>query len=262
MKQKVQKLIQFAKQDTVYNDIVTNIESLGIDVSLTWFGKTGSYQPQALNLNNPEELEETIEQLKKNGHTHSTIKLSLRFGKWIMYHTFLHELYHAHQDSLGLFLIPLHINGKPQFSLDENSQRTITLFNEALAATESIRASYRLKENGYPDAWYGALLSPDWHKLARTYAKDIKNTNYEETAAKNLFNNWHNSHLKKYYEKKSSQPQTSKMELKDINYENLSALIPKTKRPGYLPQNHQTTLSNIKQGSISNLLHSRIKPTG
>ena len=246
--QKTQDLLEFAKQDNRYNEIVTAINKIGLTINYTWLGNTGSYHPQALNLQNIEDLETKIQHLKETGAAKHTIRLSHRFGKWVMYHTFLHELFHIYQDTLGLFLIPLHINGKPQLSLDEESQITVTLFNEAFAATEAIRASYRLKQKAHPEAWYGALISPDWYKLAKNYAKDIK-TSDEETAAKNLFDNWHKSHLKKYYESRTLTPQTSPMKLNGITYESLTDLIPEKHRPSYLTPSNKNALNNIKKGS-------------
>ena len=108
--------------------------------------------------------------------------------------------------------------------------------------------SYRLKQKGHPAAWYGALISPDWHKLARTYAKDIK-TSDEETVAKNLFNNWHKSHLKKYYESRTPTLKTSPMKLNGITYESLTDIIPENECPSYLTPSNKNALNNIKKGS-------------
>lgn len=241
---KSKQLLDNICQNNKINEIVTKISRHKINVDFPWFSKTGGYQPHSINITKPEA---TNEEVKNFQHT-IKITISPRFGKNANCHTLIHELIHVWQDSLGLFLTPFHVKGVPMFTLDEKSHKTMTCFNEALAATEAIIASYCLKQKGLPESWRGAWYSPDWHRLAKQYEKDRKETN-EDQAALNLYNNWFQSPLKEYYERRTSTPPKSPMTLNNVTNEALAALIPEQERPSYLKADKRAPLNNLKFGS-------------
>ena len=181
--------------------IINDLVDFKYKIKYRFWGGPGTYHPKSIQTNTPLNdafLSEFSKQIQRDEHrAHFT--LSWRHGKSVMLHTFIHELYHFHQDALGLLMTPLELD--PIIQPDLKSHIKLTLMNEAMAATEAIRASYRLKEAGYPHAWRGAFFSFNWHGLAKNYIKDIMLGTNEEQAAQNLFLKWYESPQRKHYER-------------------------------------------------------------
>lgn len=220
---KIEWLFEQAGRDPAFKPIIEDLKNFGYDIRLPLLGGAGAYQPKALKTNTPinenfiEEFRKQIEQ----GEHKAQFKLCPRFGRAQVLHTFLHEAYHFHQDMLGLWLTPLEQGRIVQPDL--RSHVEITLLCEAMAATEAIRASWRLKEAGHPDAWNGAFFSPNWHGLAKGYVKDIRMELPEKDAAKNCLNAWYKSPQRKFYEKYAFE--TYKNHNQDYRAVDLNALV-------------------------------------
>lgn len=233
-------LLDRASQDPFFASIADDLQKFGFEIHYPLFGGGGDYRPLAVETNIPvnDEFLEAFRDQIAGGEFKARLSLSTRFGKNHMVHTFLHELTHFYQDLYGLFLTPLEHGTIIQPDL--RSHIEITLLCEAMATTEAIRASLRLKDQGHSEAWNGAFWSLNWHGLAKAYTKAISLGTKEEEAAEACFNAWYESGQRKYYEKRAFETyKNHNQDYRAVNLAELVTLLPEEARPAYLknPQN-------------------------
>ncbi len=200
--------MQLVGKDAFFCSVMEELEKFGYQILFKWWGQAGSYHPYGISVasevdTGSKAFQESFLRQVEHGDLLAEFKFSNRFGLAIISHTWLHELMHFYQDLHGLFLMPVQKKGQIPVMLDAQGEVTLMLFLEALAATEAIRASWRLQKHGDVMAWKGAMLSPDWRWLAKAYQRDVEAGTKEITAAQNLFKNWYQSALRKYYEKRT-----------------------------------------------------------
>ncbi len=233
--EKTSWLLELANQDAFLKSIVEDLQKFGFEIKYSLLGRAGEYRPQALQTNVPinDAFLDTLKISIEAGEMPAKFKLSPRFGKSHMAHTFLHELIHFYQDMSGLFLTPLEHGSIIQPDLKSHIE--ITLLCEAMAATEAIKASLRLKKEGRPEAWNGAFWSLDWHDLTKNYTRDIGIGRSESEAAQNCFNGWYKSRLRHYYERRAFETYKNHgQEHRSVNMAELITLLPENQRPQYL----------------------------
>jgi len=244
--EKTHWLITLARHDPFYAQIITDLEAYGYQIHHPFYGQNGAYLPETIELIEECNIAQAVQTLHKQGEIKASFSLSSRYGGAQIAHYWLHELTHFWQDLHGLFLTPLHQKNTIPVMLDAPSHITVTCFCEAMAETEALRASWRLKEQGHTIAWQGARASLDWGKHARAYEKDMQ-TMPEPKAAKRAFDRWHQSNQRPYYEKRALKtykktlselplktPDQLTPQLRHINLEDLIKLLPKPQRPNYL----------------------------
>jgi len=200
---RVIQLLELARQDKFLDKILSRLDVLGIDIKFRFWGGPGQYSPQALSVASEDQFHEHFAQTVKQGDMACQFEFSPRHGQAVVVHTWVHELIHAYQDSLGLMMTPLQIDGRMPIILDARSEVQLMLLCESIATVEAIRASWRLKEQGIDAAWRGACLSFDWRKLAKSYEADIRADLSEEEAAINALANWFGMSQRLYYEKRA-----------------------------------------------------------
>lgn len=195
-------LMNLAAEDDIFAPIADDLQSFGYDIAFPFWGESGSYTPYALYAEEHDgDFEESVLQAHKGGELKAQFRISPRYGRSMNAHYWLHELMHFYQDLNGMFLTPLRKSEEMSAMLDARSTIMLTLFCEAMAETEAIRASWRLREKGRPEAWRGAMISPDWSKLARQYAADVQSGIVEAEAARACFERWYSLSLRPFYER-------------------------------------------------------------
>ena len=195
-------LMQLAEKDPFFASIIRMLKVQGHRIAHPYFGPSGAYQPTTLVLREQITLDDALTTLKQHGEAAAAFQFSARHGGAQTAHYFLHELVHFWQDAHGLLLSPLEREGEPPTMLDARSHVLLTCICEAMAETEALRASWRLKKAGYPIAWQGALASLDWGEHARAYAEDMHHMP-EDAAVTRAFARWHASPQRADYEKRA-----------------------------------------------------------
>jgi hypothetical protein len=250
--------------------VLGRLHPLNLRIQFRFFGDHGTYTPQAVVISEPLNSDQT----RKAMHDalsllKAPIMLAHRFGFSSNLHVLLHELIHLDQDRRGMFFTPLVIKNEPVVMPDKDSAIRIRLFCEAMAETEAMRASWRLKEQGYDAAWRGVLKSPDWSTLAHQYEKDLKIKHLpEQTAAQSIIKNWMALPTRQYYEKRAifdhqnfinKLPQTP--EFCRVNCDDLVAFLPSDLQDTYaaikkhvqdedpISTEQKKTLNDFTQGS-------------
>ncbi len=182
--------------------ILNAAEHYGLQLATPYCGSMGEYQPFVIELERAGDFNTATEHIAQHPPG-AHIVLSSRFGFASNLHHFIHELFHMWHDMHGLMLQPLFIQGEPPILLDAHSHITNVLFCEALAETEAIRASWRLKHAGKPQAWRGAMRSRDWGYLAKQFAHDINAGMDEIQASSRCFERWYEGGHRRFYEKRA-----------------------------------------------------------
>ena len=252
-------LMQLAEKDQFFSPIVTMLKEHGHYISHPYFGRSGAYQPATLVLTEHTNLQDAIATLQDKEVHSAEFQFSARHGGAQTAHYFLHELVHFWQDIHGLFLTPLEAEGHIPTMLDATSHILVTCICEAMAETEALRASWRLKEAGYPIAWQGAGRSMDWQKHARAYAQDMGEMT-EAEAALRAFLRWHDGHQRHYYEARAltayqdmlhhlpqHQPAELTPKFRHIHWQTWLQMMPAGAAPNYLST---STLSNAQTSTI------------
>lgn len=239
--EKTQWLMQFARLDPFYARIVAMLEEYGHYVEHQFYGHSGAYLPD--NIETAEECNtaEAVKMLHAQGVLKARFVFSSRFGGAQIAHYWLHELMHFWQDLHGLYLTPVKQKDAAPIMLDAASHVAVTCFCEAMAETEALRASWRLKEQGHTIAWLGALASLDWGQQARAYDKDMQNMP-EVEAARHAFDRWYTSGQRTYYEKRAFKAYTKtlkslgdlKPQLRYVGFVEYLNILPASERPEYL----------------------------
>ncbi len=243
--EKTRRLLKLARLDPLFAPIIDDLEKFGFEITHKYWGRSGSYTPYAVQV--PEDTsEETFATAFmaqwRAGEMPAKFQFSTRYGFAMNAHYFLHELMHFHQDMHGLLFTPIS-------ALDQRSYIGLTLLCEALAETEAIRSSYRLKQAGHPAAWTGALLSFDWRGLAKCYAADLKSGTRESEAALNIFKHWHSTRQRHYYEHRAAKlyaQAASTSELRSIDLNQAINRLPKDTRPDYLNNTDLEKISTLE----------------
>lgn len=243
---KTHELITLAKHDPFYAKIISVMEEYGYHVKHRYFGQNGAYIPATIHVAKECVVEDELKAQHAQGKLYASFSFSSRFGGAQIAHYWLHELMHFWQDLHGLLITPLKAKDSLPVMLDAPSHITVTCLCEAMAETESLRASWRLKETGYPIAWQGALSSLDWGKHARAYAKDLQ-TMPEPEAARCAFDRWYTSTQRPYYEKRAlhayqstinelniTDPVEMHAQLRRADLDALIQTLPPAERPDYL----------------------------
>ncbi len=260
--EKTHWLIELARHDTFYAGIISTLETYGYQVHHQFYGHNGAYLPDNIELIENCETEEAVKELHEQGELQARFALSSRYGGAQISHYWLHELIHFWQDLHGLFLTPLRQKDTAPVWMDASSHIAVTCFNEAMAETEALRASWRLKEKGYTIAWQGALSSLDWGKHARYYAQNLQRMP-ELEAARHSFDRWYESKQRPYYEKRAlkayqktldefsvNNPAKAKSQMKRITPAELLKIMPKAERPEYLTLSSHASLNSKQYTSI------------
>ncbi len=201
------EMIDLALKDAFFAEIMHDLIDYGHEITFPVFGGAGAYQPHALTT---EVLDTPEKQLMfTHGFAHEVeagtfkakIKLTSWFGRGGNAHSFLHELMHFYQDTLGLLLMPLKEQGVMPIIADLRTSVIALLFCEAWAEVEALRTCWSLKYKEIDDApWKGALASPDWGDLAKFYAERMAENKGEAWAAAKVFEQWYNGKYRDYYE--------------------------------------------------------------
>jgi len=244
--QKTHWLIELARLDPFYARVVKILEDYGYHIQHRFYGHSGAYLPENIEIIEECETELAVQALHAQGDLKAKFAFSFRFGGAQIAHYWLHELMHFWQDLHGLFLTPLQQKGAIPVMLDAPSHVAVTCFCEAMAETEALRASWRLKEKGFPVAWQGALSSQDWGQHARFYAKNMQQMS-EVEAARHSFDRWYESGKRSYYEKRALKayqktlnglsvmnPEKVKIRLRQVNLDELLKTLPEAESPEYL----------------------------
>ena len=182
-------ITQAALNDAAYAPVMRDLNAFGYGVKFKYFGGAGQYTPHMVYTSSSDDLRDLSAAPSKFAPL--TLTLCARYGRAVTMHTFLHEIYHFYQDSFGMFFIPRLCGGAAAVIPSADSFVRLVLFNEAMAATESIRAARRMSIAGNPVPWRGALWSFDWHGMSRGYAAHIQKHNNETQAAAHMFCAWY-----------------------------------------------------------------------
>lgn len=216
-KQKKQKLLSFAMKDAFFDGITHDLVDYGYDLRFSLTGGAGAYKPYALateRLDTPQKQQQFSNgfwSMSESGAMKAQIQLSLLLGEGGNAHSFLHEIMHFHQDMQGLYFIPMKEDGLFPIALDAHSNIVSILFCEAWAQVEAIRTCWALRDKGDPIGWSGAVQSPDWKDLARSYDADLQKGLDEARAAANCFRRWYQGRHRVFYEKHA-------MNIYDLNF--------------------------------------------
>ena len=261
--QKTSWLLDLAREDAYCSKIIAEMISYGYGIEHKLFGHSGSYIPINIEMAGDCKIEDEVRLMHDRGEMQARFSFSSRYGGAQIAHYFLHELIHFWQDLHGLYLTPLIQKDATPVMLDASSYIAVICFCEAMAETDAIRASWRLKEAGYPIAWQGALASIDWRKHARYYEKDLHVLS-EIEAARRSFDRWYESSQRSYYEKRalSSYKKTLnklsanssdevKEKLRHVDLEELIKILPKSERPDYLDLAEYKSLNDELYTKIS-----------
>lgn len=209
---RAQKLFDLAVQDPFFAPIVHDLIDYGADIRFSVFGGAGAYKPYALRtepLDTPEKLERFyhgISPMFGAGQLKARITLPRFASQGVVEHSFLHEVMHFYQDMHGLYFVPLEEEGVFPIILDAKSSVMATLFNEAWAQVESIRASYGIARKHEKDSlWAGAIGHRDFGAMAQRYAEDLDAGVSEARAAATIFMVWYEGRHRGFYEKHALQ---------------------------------------------------------
>jgi hypothetical protein len=256
-KNKRQTLIDTALKDPFFEPIIHELIDYGYEVSFPVFGGAGAYHPHALTterLDTPEKklmFTHGFSAEEEVGTFKAKIRLTAWFGRGGNVHSFLHEVMHFYQDTLGLFLVPLKEQGVLPVMADLRSSVMVLLFCEAWAEVEALRTCWALKHRAVDDRpWAGALRSPDWGKLAKFYDERMAENRGEAYAAARTFEEWYKGSYRTYYERHAYEIYMYELErltgdveggsitehLRHVILSDLLLRIPKDKRPSYFAQ--------------------------
>lgn len=248
--QKCDHIISATATDAICAKHIKDLKYYGLRLNFKLLKHPGSYEPRAVRTHAHDNDALKLQKHLHKNHLPCTISLPALSGFEAHTHIFLHELFHFWQDRHGLFLTPLESTGDIPAHPDLKSAVRIRLFCEALAQTEAIRASWRLKSAGAPEAWAGALRSKNWSTLAQAYQKDLERGTGENQAAASIFMAWYELPEKAFYTKcaqkdwtKNTQRYQSYAPKDDLNTHqfecaltDLADLIPEDQRPPYFAQ--------------------------
>lgn len=207
---RVQDLIAAAAVDVaLYEAVVEDFVDFGHKIDFYWRGGAGLYLPHILATERLDTARKSemfsqafLEQCDRKLFP-ARIGLLRMQSFALQLHTFLHEVMHFYQDMHGFYYAPLREEGVFPVMLDARSRVVLTLFNECWAACESIRAGWRLKEQGHDAAWRGALMSKDWSDLARVYGENLGRGMDEADAALRMQEQWYNAPQREFYEREA-----------------------------------------------------------
>lgn len=255
-------LMSLAQQDPFYASIVTTLKRYGYHIEHPVFAQNGMYLPETIEITDTCVISDAIQQAHARGEIQARFVFSARYGSAQIAHYWLHELMHFWQDLHGLFLTPLQQPHSLPIMMDVASHIAVTCLCEAMAETEALRASWRLKQAGHDSAWRGALSSLDWGSHARAYMRDV-NIMPEPQAARRAFDRWYESRQRRYYEKRAlgaylamlneldlSHPQALSTRLRRVDLTMLIETIPITQRPNYLLLPEATALRDGQYHTI------------
>jgi hypothetical protein len=204
---KSQRLLDFAMKDSYFAAIIHDLLDYGHRVRYSPFGGAGAYTPTYLST---DPLDSTLKQqqfsngfwaMSERGLMICKIRLSMFAGEDANKHSFLHEVMHFYQDSLGIYFTPLKEKGRLPVVLDAKSHIVSLLFCEAWAQIEAIRTCWALKDKGDASGWDGLLKSKEWSALALFYDADLESGFDEARAAANCFKEWYRGSYRVMYEK-------------------------------------------------------------
>ncbi len=173
-------------------------ERCPIAYSESWFGPIGAYSPCIIDTSHDTELE-AIEDALRSPHLRPQLRIAKRVSAATRLYYAIHELIHFYQDCLGFVCHPMGRGHITPTLLDAQSYARLTLFCEAMATLEAIRAAWRMRESGEPLAWSGALRSRDWRKLAIAYDEDREAGLSEMDASKATWSRFFELPTRDYY---------------------------------------------------------------
>ena len=211
------RLLDFAMKDEFFKGIIHDLIDYGYKIKFSILGGAGAYKPFALSsekLDTPQKQQQFTHgfwKMSEAGNMKAKIQLSLLLGAGGNAHSFLHEILHFYQDMYGLYFLPLKEQRVFPTSLDANGNIVSILFCEAWAEIETIRTCWSLAQKGDDLGWVGAINSPDWKDLAKSYDYDLQNGVDEAKAAANAFRSWYKSKQRSFYE-------TQALKIYEINF--------------------------------------------
>lgn len=192
---KMDRFLEEISRDLVYGPIMRDLNNYGFELRYSFRGN-GLYKPQII-------FAKDADMLCNIERSPVTLYLSCRHGAGNAAYEFLHEAYHFYQDSFGMFCTPLLYKEQAAVLLDLKSFIHLVYFCEAMAATESIRAAWRLREAGNDLAWCGISHSLNWRKISNQYVSNAVE-NGGVLAAQRLFSGWYGSIMRRrFYERQS-----------------------------------------------------------
>lgn len=266
-KARISRLFDYAVQDQFCASIVYDLIDYGHDVRFSIFGGAGAYKPYALRtelLDTPEKLELFNQHLSLKfgtGEMSARIDISRFANEGAALHSFLHELMHFYQDMHGLFFMPLEEEGVFPIILDAKSSILATLFNEAWAEVEAIRAVYSIALKGRKSLWNSVLIHSDFGYMARRYEKDMASGIDEGRAAAKMFMRWYEGKHRVFYEQHAfsiyqlnlsrymTYAKHDEARLRSLDLPMLVARLPEGAVPKYF--NHFDWISEVFQPEIS-----------
>lgn len=191
---KLEHFFACTARDVVYGPIMQDLQVYGVGLRYRFFRGNGLYKPQLSFLKNDHATPAVVK-------SSAPLDVCMRHGAGMAVYQFLHEAYHFYQDSFGMFCTPLLRAGQPAVLPDLKSFVYLVYLCEAMAATESVRAAWRLKDGGNDLAWRGVMRSLDWRKISNQYVSNIKLIGAENDAARMFFEAWYGSPLRRcFYE--------------------------------------------------------------
>lgn len=252
-------LIKQARQDPFMGGIIESLAGYGYKIRFSFLLPNGSYTPQIMRAKD-DRYEDEFLRAHQTGAIYATFRLNAWHGRARNLHYLLHELVHFYQDLQGVFLQPLVAPDQTPIVPSPQSWQDVVLMTEAMAETETIKASWRLRQNGYPHAWQGALTSQSWRGLALLYEQKREEGQSETEAADVIFNAWFEGKHVDYYRRIAQQQYTSNLhkigksaEPQNFKTADVIRLLPNETRPAYLDKRYgsgdASHLSHIKMGS-------------
>lgn len=199
--------VEILRRDEVFFAAVINDAiDYGMDLRFGLIGGAGTYTPHILAtqpLDTPQKST-LFTQVFMDQCTNNAYPVKMCLNRLLpitaQSFTFLHEVMHFYQDMNGFYYAPLREVGVFPTMPDFRGRVMLTLFNEAWATCEAIRASYRIAQGGDDTPWRGALSSFDWGGLAREYAQNLEGGMEEARAAKTMFEAWYSLPQRIFYE--------------------------------------------------------------
>ncbi len=211
-------LLACAMEDSFFAPIAHDLIDYGYEITFSFSGGAGAYQPFALAtevLDMPEKQQmfsKGFERQVEAGVFKAIIRLSVCHGYGGHCHSFFHELMHFYQDMLGLYLLPLKERGVMPVMADLRTSITALLFCEAWAEVEALRTCWAF---GYKGAdkrpWEAAVRSRGRGALARYYGQCLDEGADEAVAAARAFERWYQGAHRLFYERHAARIYESEM---------------------------------------------------
>ncbi len=240
---KTQTLLDLAEKDIFMGSVLNALKAYGYNIEYRFFAGNGSYAPFGLSVSefDQEAFKAEFKEQMDAGLYKAAFEFSPRYLKSTTMLTWLHELVHFYQDMHGLFFTPLRIEGQPRFILDEDSAVWIVQACEMMAAIESLRAGWRLKQEQHmPEIWSGAQYSLNWMGFASLYESEILKTTVDDSAAcEKIAHKWLHSVQQKYNASRTRKAHRTMLRYLDDRFEPIEVSVDYESFYKLIPEQHK-----------------------